>query len=299
VRLRPATLDDFDAIAELFRAGVEIYEELAFDPEELRLWLTSPRLELERDVRLAYEGDRLVGYVDVDPIGENPIRWWSDVRLHPEAEFSAVAPKLLEWVEGRVHGGVLRTWTPAALERLRREYERRGMRRIRGSYRMEIDLNDLRTPVVPAGIEIRTLEEGQERIAYEVHEETFVDSWDHVSEPYEEWLHYLVKAESFDPTLWFLAWDGAEPAAVEICRVRDDIGWIGVLGVRRAWRKRGLGRALLLHAFDEFKRRGLDRAGLGVDAESLTGAHRLYESVGMHVARQLDFFEKPLAASSG
>lgn len=293
--LRPARPEDFDAIAQLFEAGVGIYEELAFEPEQLRLWLTSPRLDLERDVRLLFDDSGLLGYVDVDQIGENPVRWWCDVRLHPDADFERIVPELLAWAEERAGPGVMRTWCPSRLVPLRREFERRGLNRIRASYRMEIELDDLPTPVLPAGIQIRTLKSGQERIAYEVHEETFADSWDHVSEPYDEWLHYLVKAESFDPTLWFLAWDGSEPAAVEICRVRDDVGWVGVLGVRRAWRKRGLGRALLLHAFHEFKRRGLERAGLGVDAESLTGAHRLYESAGMHVARQLDFFEKPLA----
>lgn len=292
--LRPATRDDFDAIAELYESGVELYEELAFEREELLLWLTSSRRDLARDVRLLFDGPRLVGYVDVDPTGENPVRWWCDVRLRPDADIAAVAPELLAWAETRAGAGVLRTWSPRRLEALAHVYESRGMRRIRASYRMEIDLDELEDPVYPAGIDVRTLAQGEERVAYEVHDETFVDSWDHVTEPYEEWLHYLVEAESFDPTIWFLAWDGAEPAGVAICRLRDGLGWVAVLGVRRAWRKRGLGRALLLHAFHEFRRRGLKRAGLGVDAESLTGAHRLYESVGMRVVRQLEFYEKPL-----
>jgi ribosomal protein S18 acetylase RimI-like enzyme len=56
-----------------------------------------------------------------------------------------------------------------------------------------------------------------------------------------------------------------------------------------------LGRALLLHAFAELRRRGFRRAGLGVDAESLTGAHKLYESAGMHVEARFDVYEKPAA----
>ena len=72
------------------------------------------------------------------------------------------------------------------------------------------------------------------------------------------------------------------------------VGWIGILGVRRPWRRRGLGRALLLHAFHEFRARGFTEAGLGLDAASLTGATRLYESVGMHVSAQFDFYEKQL-----
>ncbi len=68
-----------------------------------------------------------------------------------------------------------------------------------------------------------------------------------------------------------------------------------LFGVRRAWRRCGLGRALLLHAFGEFASRGLRTAGLDVDAESLTGANRLYEEAGMHVSARFDIYEKALA----
>jgi mycothiol synthase len=68
-----------------------------------------------------------------------------------------------------------------------------------------------------------------------------------------------------------------------------------VLGVRPRWRRRGLARALLLHAFSEFRARGKHGAGLGVDGLNLTGAVALYEGVGMHVARRFDQYAKPLA----
>jgi ribosomal protein S18 acetylase RimI-like enzyme len=78
--------------------------------------------------------------------------------------------------------------------------------------------------------------------------------------------------------------DGEEIAAV----VRNDPnrlrgGYLGALGVRRPWRGRGYGRALLLYSFREFRLRGMSRATLGVDAANPTGATALYESVGMHV----------------
>ncbi len=298
MNVRAASRDDFDAIASLFEAGVTMYEELAFERDELVRWLTSPKIDLERDVRLCFDESRLVGYVDIDPLGDDPVRWWCDVRLHPDADFEAVVPELLAWSERRAGEGILRTWAPSTLEPLHAAFERRGLRRIRSSYRMEIALGvDVAVPSYPSGIDVRPLSEGEEPIAYEVHEESFADSWEHTRDPYEEWRHYLVDAESFDPTLWFLAWEGEQPAGVAICRVRDDVGWVGVLGVRRPWRRRGLGRSLLLHAFHEFRRRGLTRAGLGVDAESLTGANRLYEGVGMRVARRLDFFEKEIERS--
>jgi mycothiol synthase len=66
-----------------------------------------------------------------------------------------------------------------------------------------------------------------------------------------------------------------------------------VLGVRRRWRRRGLGLALLLQSFTDFRRRGATRVGLGVDAESPTGAVSLYEQAGMQVVRRNDAYEKP------
>ena len=65
-----------------------------------------------------------------------------------------------------------------------------------------------------------------------------------------------------------------------------------VLGVLRSHRRRGIGEALLRYAFVEFKGRGFERVGLGVDAESPTGAVALYERAGMHVARTSVQLEK-------
>jgi len=51
---------------------------------------------------------------------------------------------------------------------------------------------------------------------------------------------------------------------------------------------------LLRHAFCEYYRRGYEGVSLGVDAENLTGALKLYKKVGMDVHRQFDLYEKEL-----
>jgi GNAT superfamily N-acetyltransferase len=68
------------------------------------------------------------------------------------------------------------------------------------------------------------------------------------------------------------------------------------LAVRRPWRRRGVALALLHSAFGEFHRRGIPRAELNVDAESPTGATRLYEAAGMHVAFSWETWEKQLSS---
>jgi ribosomal protein S18 acetylase RimI-like enzyme len=73
-----------------------------------------------------------------------------------------------------------------------------------------------------------------------------------------------------------------------------DYGHISGLGVLRPYRRRGIGLALLHHAFGEYYRRGKQGVALGVDAGYLTGALRLYEKAGMQVHRQFDLYEKEL-----
>lgn len=57
-------------------------------------------------------------------------------------------------------------------------------------------------------------------------------------------------------------------------------GWTDRLGVRRAWRGKGIARALLLRSLETFRSAGLAGGGLGVDSENGTGAVDLYRSIG-------------------
>ena len=79
----------------------------------------------------------------------------------------------------------------------------------------------------------------------------------------------------------------------------SDLGWFELLAVDRAWRRRGLGRALLLHALREFHSRGTKSVGLGVDAENPTGALRVAEAAGGTVVQRFTTFERELLRKRG
>ena len=93
-----------------------------------------------------------------------------------------------------------------------------------------------------------------------------------------------------------VAWDGDEIAGVSLNYAKriGDWGWIGTLAVRPAWRRRGLGLALLHESFRRFADRGETIVALGVDSENPTGATRLYERAGMRVLWRADVWQKEL-----
>jgi mycothiol synthase len=299
VKLRPPRPGEEPAILEVLNAEARAaYGADDYSPSSFRMYLESPNVEPERDIRVAEADDgTLIGYVDVfRDETDGRLRYWAETRLAPSAS-QAVADRLLAWLDERVEAdALLRSYLPSKAERIRHAVERRGYRLIRHFYRMQIELE----PPPPApewadGIDVRTIRPGEEEALYEMHEECFADHWEHVREPYEEWAHWLVNRDDRDATLWFVLTQSDEIVGYALCfphETEPDLGWIQALGVRPRWRRRGMGRALLLHAFAEFRRRGFARAGLGVDAESLTGANRLYESAGMRVTRRTDVYER-------
>jgi mycothiol synthase len=296
--LRAPREDDFDAILELMNAHqLAAYGEADVTADELRTWLTTPSVDPDRDIQLFEQDGRLVGYVDADRTKEEPPRWWSDIKLAPDADVDAVLPQLLDWLDERTGSGVLRVWTAAEDGRLVDAYRKHGFEDIRHSYRMEISLaGEPRAPSWPQPIEVRTFEPSDERAVYEVQTEVWRDTSDPWEESFEDWQHWLTKRDGFDPALWFLVFAGDELVAFSLCRPDDTdpaAGYVNLLGVRRPWRRQGLGEALLLHSFRVFRDRGFTRATLGVDASSPTGATRLYERAGMTVYRDTLFLERP------
>ena len=163
---------------------------------------------------------------------------------------------------------------------------------------MEIDLGrSTEEPAWPAGLASRPFHRGEERAVYDAYVEAFADHWGFVPESFADWCTWNLGPNA-DTSLWRLVEDGGEIAAVCMSNasrgVDRTLGWIGVLAVRRPWRRRGLARALLVESFGLFRSAGRARAALGVDSENTTGALALYETAGMRVASRSDTWERML-----
>jgi ribosomal protein S18 acetylase RimI-like enzyme len=156
-------------------------------------------------------------------------------------------------------------------------------------------------PAAPSwtdAITVRTFVPNQDEAStYLMDEEASQDKGYHQPLDFEAWSRRMgLNRERFDPSLWFLACDGVDMigVALNVYDQRYDTGRVDHLGVGRHWRNRGIGKALLLHTFGEFYRRGVRCMKLSVDSKSLTNAPRLYESVGLKTVQQYSIYKKDL-----
>ena len=294
VDVRPAREDESKAMHELLTEhALASFGEPELDEDEVRSWFRLPNIWIQ----VAERDGRLVGYLDVD--WEKSGHFGVDARTL-DAE---VAPLLVaaaeEYARSKAEHPILRGFAQGDEPVLREAYAKADWRPIRHSFLMRIDLDgELPEPVWPEGLRVRNLCAGEEERVYEANMDSFADHWDFRPRPFEEWRRYAVESHRFDPSLWWLVEDDDELAAVAMNSWHSSgdprFGWVHVLGVRRPWRQRGIGTALLLHTFRGFRDRGAKRVGLGVDGENTTGAVRLYEKAGMRVVRRTDIYEKTL-----
>lgn len=312
---RSATLDDVDIAADLFKtyalamAGVE-----DINAEETRSAWQSPGFAPATDIHMVFTPTgQLVAYAEAWVNSELPVHPFVWACVHPDFAGMGLGTYITLWGEQRCRqlidilppdvrlaARVGAFHTNQAAHQL---FDDLNWKYIRSFYIMRIDMETAPSmPGWPNGIRLRPYDSENLRDLYAAHREAFRDHFGYVELPFESGLerfkHALENDTQFDPGLWFIAWDGNEIAGYCLCRIASisdhDAGYVNILGVRRAWRKQGLGLALLQHAFCEFHGRGQMHVELGVDAKSLTGALRLYEKAGMHVHRQNDLFEKEL-----
>jgi mycothiol synthase len=174
--------------------------------------------------------------------------------------------------------------------------EAHGYRDVRHYFQMTIEMDEPPPePRWPEGLEPRPFEIEHARAFHAADDEAFADERGYVSQPFQEFVTRWVDHPRFDPTLWTAVWDGEEIAATLMADwKRFGAGWIAAVSVRRPWRRRGLGLALLLRAFGQLYERGERRVSLSVDIENPTGATRLYERAGMRVEHEVVLYEKEL-----
>jgi mycothiol synthase len=182
--------------------------------------------------------------------------------------------------------------------------ERAGYQVARYFYQMvRPTLDDIPDWPLPDGLELRPATPDDYPAIWKSIDETSRDEWGYTSpsdEDYEEWL----SGPHFQPHLWQIAWDmvAGQVAghvltfidAGENERLGRKRGYTEGIGVDRAWRRRGLARALIGHSLRAQRAAGMTESALAADADSASGVTRLYEGCGFEVARRDAIYRKPL-----
>jgi ribosomal protein S18 acetylase RimI-like enzyme len=306
--LRPATIDDAPAIADLVNevASAEIGVPWTDAGQVVDDLTSTTRIAGLDDVVLLDPSGAVAAYLGMlltpDP-HEIAFLVWARVDL----EATGVYTWLLQYGEraAREHRPSDAPFPISAGRFLGNDravplFDSLGFAYERTFWMMQVDLEGPPDPpAAPPGVEIRPFDpDRDERGVFEALCEAFDDHWGAPFPPYEEWRHLLVDGigAGYDPGLWFVAVERGEIVGALTARPsspRDErAAFVTDVGVRRAARHRGIGEALLRATFAEVHARGIPRVELVVDAESPTGATRLYERAGMRVAYGWEIWQK-------
>lgn len=310
LRLRATQWADLRAVAQLIYEVCEADGDVtvAATPEDLDNDWRGENFNPETDTWVIETDEgRVIGYGELFNTKDHA-HLNADFYVHPEFKGRGLIDALLTRAEDRARKELeiaapdLRVFIRSSMdgrdEEMKQAHQAAGYAPVRFSWRMEIKLDEAPpAPIWPAGIELRPFDrEAHAWLVWQADNEAFRDHWGSHDSTFEEWTHRKFDKPDFDPALWMIAWNGEEIAGFSQNRFRMGIGWVGTLGVRRPWRKKGLGLALLRQSFGEFYKRGMNTIGLGVDASNPTGATRLYRGAGMVIASEFITYDKELRA---
>ncbi|MGH8926342.1 MAG: GNAT family N-acetyltransferase [Acidimicrobiia bacterium] len=300
MKLVPLEASMLPDLYELYRQ-IEIFDEMPIVTpwEEIAEMADDPHLDLRNDGRMAVVDDKAVGFCNVlrRPGQSDHARAFLVGGVDPDHRRQGIGSALFGWQMERGREA-LRHDSPSVPRFLRTFafdfekdaialYERHGLAAVRYFAELIRPLPDpIATPTVP-GIDIVAWENDRSEEVRLLMNLAFGDHWGSTPRDRAAWEHFIGGTGTrLDMSYLAMTDDqviGASinshyPSDQEITGRLD--GWIGHLGTHPEFRKRGVASALIERSCGHFRRAGFDHAMLGVDSDSLTGAYRLYESLG-------------------
>ncbi len=305
VQYRMAERADLPALCSLINVGNRADD----IPQVIELQELTEELDdagdLTANVRLAVIDTELVGYVRTMhlPSDERLERCYLIGSVHPDQRARGIGRSLMAWAIGR-GTAQLRSSNNALSKHLRvdvhesavsarRLFDRLGFREVRQFEELIRPLTELPPFHEPVGVRIVPWPDDRDEEILRVKNAAFADHWGSTPTPLHSW-NSMVRGFGSYPEQSFVALNAGDrvvayslnhrtPSDDEILGRRD--AWIDNLGTLPEWRGRGIASALIIRSMHAFATAGLTHACLGVDKDSLTGAIRLYKSLGFVVNR--------------
>lgn len=315
---RALTTEDAPAVARAYALAESVDRTGDHHSEQdVRDELEDESIELGRDTLAAVGGDgEVVAFARVHGPAEvrDVARVWADGAVVPAARRLGLGLRLLGWAQERAadrhrerhpgHPGAICLDVHENIPGKEALARAAGYTATRWEHRMSHALRDppADAPAVPAGVEPVPYAAELDEAVRQAHCEAFAGHWGATPPDEQRWARWYTGMRAFRPELSWLVLDGGEVAAYVLSYfweadaaatgVRE--AFVGQLGVRPAWRQRGLGGLLLATALESYRTAGYERAALGVDTENATGALALYERAGFVVRDSSVTWCKPL-----
>jgi mycothiol synthase len=255
--------------------------------------------------------------------------WWEDLDLGlqythaglvvPNWRDRGIGTAMLDWVEQRLRA-IAATHSPALAKHFQakafefqldniRLLDRSGYTPVRYFEQLvRPNLADIPNFNLPAGLSVRAAVPEHYRAIWTVVEETIRDCWGCSSFTEASYQNWLADTSHFQPHLWQIAWEDATNEIVghvltfidtaENDRNQRQRGYTECIGVRRAWRKQGVARALIARSLQAQQAAGMTESALGVDSDNPSGAHKLYVQCGFQFVKRQIIFSKPIGIST-
>ena len=286
-------------------------------PEEVAIeWRRTPGFEPSRDALILEDAHGMAAHINVDAqVRDRKVVHWIEGWVRPDRRREGIGRALLAWAErhsalllergetpepGLPHVlvfGALETIPAAIAFAASTDYHP-----IRYGFQMRRPLAE---PIpdfeLPPGIELRPVREADHRRIFDADTEAFLDHFE-PRERDESDFQATFSYPDLDTSMWRVAWDGDEVVgsvqnaifALENERTGVKLGWLEHVSVRKAWRGRGIAKALIVSSLHVHRERGMEFAALGVDGENPTGALGLYEGLGFRPHQKWVSHRKPL-----
>jgi mycothiol synthase len=314
--------EDFPAILAVNHAS-KVADKLEHDLHTLEtikhVYSATPYHDPRTDMLLAEVHSKLLGFTRVFWQREidGPRNYWHFTFILPEWRGRGLERALIRWAEGRARemeaghaegsaSAYVATEIYSNQEGLESLLQAERYEPVRYAFHMETpDLDHIPDAPMPEGLEVRPATPEHYRAIWEASVEAFRDHWG-ATELDEGYFDRWIKSPQVQPELWVVAWDGDQVAGSILNYVNHrynaqtgrKLGYTEIISVCRPWRRKGLARALLARSMQMHKERGMTQTGLGVDTQNLTGALRLYESMGYEVKGRTTTYRKPLPSTN-
>jgi mycothiol synthase len=308
-------MDDVPAVCAMLAAGVQVDRPFS-PPSKARLAHLYGLLgqNLEQNTLLALADDHTVvaeAFIFFPPHEAEHLALL-DGYVHLRQRRRGLGSYLLRWLEARARkefsgtgeakspsGGdglpqLLRTSCVAHQSDRIAIFERHGFQASRYSYTLQRDLDEFMPDLpLPSGVQPHRWDPALDQAVMDAFNLAFQGQWGVPAMTADLWRAFITGAQ-FRPDLSCVALAGDEVVAFCINWVVDRNGWIEAVGVVPDWRGGGIASALLAYSLRQFQQAGLEQAALDVDADSPTGALRLYQKLGFSRVKEEIHFVKQL-----